>query len=234
MNHLKTRAIVASEYPERRHWFAGVVQDELGGVVVGEAESAVGALALARTLRPDLMMVDHSLPYVTGVDGVRLSRIGGLDAALSVVQDLPRARVLLVRCNGAALAPDNGSKGRMELCLYQRADPDSGQLEQQVTFAALREKAMPALRRKVMAVSEKGMLVGGLGMLGGLGLMFTILLASAGVVLLAAGGAVILLSLCTSAAAATWPTRGRSGVVHAKIQGERDDIQASLQRMPVI
>ena len=234
MKDLKARAIVASEYPELRHCLAGVVRDELGGEVAGEAENAVGTVTLARTLRPDLMVVDDRLPHIMGHDGVRLSRIGGLDAALSVVQDLPRARVLLVSHNGAALAPDNGGEGRMELCLYQRANPVGGQLQQQVTFAALREKAIPALRRKVMTVSEKGMLVGGLGILGGLGLMFTILLAPAGVAMVAAGGAVILLSLCARAAAAAWPTRGRSRAGHVKTQGERDDVEASLQRMPVI
>ncbi len=222
MNHLKARAIVASEYPERRHHFAGVVEDELGGVVVGEAESAVRALDLARTLRPDLMMVDDGLPYVVGVDGVRLSRIGGLDAALSVVEDLPSARVLLVSSDGVGLSQVNGSEGRMELSLYERTSPDGSQIEQLVTFTALREKTMPVtLRRKVMTVSEKGMLVGGLSMLAGLSLMFTILLAGSGIVLFAAGVAVGLLSLCANVAAANWPTRGRSGVVNAKTEGER-------------
>ena len=233
MNHLKTRAIVASEYPERRHRFAGVVQDELGGVVVGEAESAVGALALARMLRPDLMMVDHSLPYLVGVDGIRLSRIGGLDAALSVVQDLPRARVLLVNHMGAARAPDNGSTERIELCLYRRPNPDGGQPEQQVVFAALREKATSGLRRTVMTVSEKGMLVGGLSILVGLGLVLTFLFAVAGVALAAARVGVLLLSWVTWAAAAAWPTRGRSVAGHEETQGERDGIE-SLQRLPVI
>jgi len=139
MKDLKAGAIVASEYPELRYSLTRVVQDELGGTVVAEAENVVRAVALARTLRPDLVVVDDRLPHVAGVDGVPLSRIGGLDAALSVVQDLPRARVLLVSHNGAALAPDNGGEGRMELCLYRRPNPDGGQLEQQVIFAALRK-----------------------------------------------------------------------------------------------
>ena len=234
MKDLKARAIVASEYPELRHCLAGVVRDELGGEVAGEAENAVGTMALARTLRPDLMVVDDRLPHIMGHDGVRLSRIGGLDAALSVVQDLPRARVLLVSHNGAALAPDNGGEGRMELCLYRRPNPDGGQLEQQVIFAALRKKAMTGLRRNVMTVSEKGMLVGGLGMMGGLGLMLTILLAPAGIVLAAAGGGALLLSWGARAAAEAWPTHGRSSVGRAETKGERDDIEANLQRLPVI
>jgi hypothetical protein len=234
MKDLKARAIIASEYPALRHCLAGVLQDELGGMVVGEAENAVGTVSLARTLRPDLLVVDDRLPYNVGLDGVRLSRIGGLDAALSVVQDLPKARVLLVSHEGAALAPGNGGGGRMELCLYRRPNPDGGQHERQVIFAALREKAMPGLRRKVMTVCEKGMVVGGLSMLTGLILMLTILFAAAGVALAAAGGGVLLVSWGAWAAAAAWPTRGRSGAGHAEIKGERNDIEASLQRLPVI
>lgn len=234
MKDLKARAIVASEYPEMRHCLARVVRDELGGTVAGEAENAVRTVALARTLRPDLMVVDDRLPYIVGLDGVRLSRIGGLDAALSVAQDLPRARVLLVSHTGAALAPHNGGEGRLELCLYRRPNPNGGQPEQQVIFAALREQAMPGLQRKVITVSEKGMLVGGLSMLPGLGLIFTVLLAPAGVVLAAAGGAALLLSWGARAAAIAWPARRRSEVGRTETQGERDGIEASLQRLPAI
>ncbi|MBI4321776.1 MAG: hypothetical protein HY675_25060 [Chloroflexi bacterium] len=213
-----------------------MVRNELRGVVAGEADNAVKAVALARTLRPDLMVVDDRLPHMVGLDGVRLSRIAGLDAALSVVHELPRAKVLLVSHTEAALAADNhrNGNGRMELCLYPRADAVAGQPERQVIFAALREKATPALRRRVITVSETGVLVGGLSMLGGLGLMLTILLAPAGVTLAAAGGLVLLLSLGARATAAVWPTLVRSGERQAGTLEERDDIEANLQRLPVI
>ncbi|MBI2864999.1 MAG: hypothetical protein HYX94_10615, partial [Chloroflexi bacterium] len=135
MKDLKARTVVASEYPELRYSLTRVVQDELGGTVVAEAENVIRAVALARTLRPDLVVVDDRLPHVVGVDGVPLSRIGGLDAALSVVQELPRARALLVSHNGAALAPNNKGEGRKELYLYQRATPVGGPLDQRLTFA---------------------------------------------------------------------------------------------------
>ncbi|MBI4297771.1 MAG: hypothetical protein HY676_04490 [Chloroflexi bacterium] len=234
MKSLKARAIVASEYPEVRQSLAGVVQDELGGMVAGEAENAVKAVALARTLRPDLMVVDHRLPHIMGLDGVRLSRIGGLDAATSVFQELPRARILLVSHIGVALPRDSEGEGGMELCLYGRANQSGAQLEQQVIFTALREKAMPALRRKVMVASERGILVGGLALLGGLGLLFTFLLAPAGVALAAAGVGVLLLSLAARAVATAWPRRGSSRGGRVEAQVERDDIEASLQRMPCI
>jgi len=51
MKDLKARAIVASEYPDLRHCLAGVVRDELGGEVAGEAENAVGTVTLASTGR---------------------------------------------------------------------------------------------------------------------------------------------------------------------------------------
>lgn len=42
--------------------------DDLGHAVVGEADSGAAGLVLARSLRPDLVLVDMTLPSLSGLD----------------------------------------------------------------------------------------------------------------------------------------------------------------------
>ncbi len=48
--------------------------EEMGHRVIGEAEDGQTAAALARTLRPDLLILDIRMPHLSGLDAARLAR----------------------------------------------------------------------------------------------------------------------------------------------------------------
>jgi AmiR/NasT family two-component response regulator len=51
-----------------------VTLEEMGHRVIGEAEDGRQAISLARTLRPDLMILDVLMPQMDGLDAARLIR----------------------------------------------------------------------------------------------------------------------------------------------------------------
>ena len=56
--------------------------ETLGLRVLGEAEDGRQALSLARTLRPDLLILDIMMPQMDGLDAARIARAEGLGAVL--------------------------------------------------------------------------------------------------------------------------------------------------------
>lgn len=214
----RIRTVIASEHPDVRYLLLKVVEKEPGVVVIGQAENAVKAMALARSLRPDVALVDSQLPHTVGLDAVRLSRISGLDTAMDISQELPKTRVvLLANLNisvyqeysldedaEAYLYTQTGAGGHPVRLreVYYEAAPTSG-----LVFANIQITERAPVRRKVIEISEKAMLYSGLAILGGLGLMLTLILAAPGAVLALAGAGGLLLGLAGRVAAAVWPKR---------------------------
>lgn len=91
-----TRVIVASGYAQIRQLLAELVRGEPGADVAAEAGNQFEAIALAKQLEPDVVLMDFNLPYQTGFDFVRLSRISGLDTAQTIVEVTPNSRVVLL------------------------------------------------------------------------------------------------------------------------------------------
>ncbi len=56
--------------------------ETLGLRVLGEAEDGRQALSLARTLRPDLLILDIMMPQMDGLDAARIARTEGLGAVM--------------------------------------------------------------------------------------------------------------------------------------------------------
>lgn len=216
----KVRTVIASEYPEARHLLTEVTRGEPGVVVVGQAENAVKAMALARSLRPDVVMVDSRLPHIVGLDEVRLSRISGLDAAMDISQELPRTRVVVLASFKVAVYQARDLDDAADVYLYAQSLAASYPIRlrqlyheaapaSNLVFANVEVKERAPLRHRLTAISDKAMLYSGLALLGGLGLMLTLILAAPGAVLALAGGAGLLLSLAGRAAAAWWPRSRR-------------------------
>lgn len=78
------RVIIADDHPLYREGVARSLSDDPGILVVGQAQDAAGAVDLARRTRPDLLMLDISMPG------------GGLAALREVTSwpDAPRVAML--------------------------------------------------------------------------------------------------------------------------------------------
>lgn len=78
----KIRALIAEDYPLFRH----ILRQSLAGdpqiELVGEALDGQEAVEKAQTLRPDVVLMDVSLPRLGGLDATRLIREGAPDTKI--------------------------------------------------------------------------------------------------------------------------------------------------------
>lgn len=83
------RVLVVDDHPMVRRGFADVIADEPGLECCGEASNAAAAMASARSLKPDLMIVDLGLPDQSGVELIKRMRATGLKTRILVcsIQD---------------------------------------------------------------------------------------------------------------------------------------------------
>lgn len=202
MKRQNVRVIVASEYPDAQYFLRRVVEKEGGAITVGQAQDTSTALTLARNLRPDVAIIDCYLPHAVGLHTIPLLRIGGLDIAQSISEEVPNTRVILLNNLDTVILPDGslssdvdaiysvGSKGAkipltlQDLC-HEVVQPNT------LVFANVEAKPRVSLGRKVASLSGKDMLFGGLAILGGLSLILTLVLAEAWVILALAGAVTI-------------------------------------------
>jgi len=77
------RLLLVDDHPILRAGLRALLSAEPGFDVIAEAESGESALLLARALAPDLILLDFSLPGMSGADAARCLK-----------RDVPSARVL--------------------------------------------------------------------------------------------------------------------------------------------
>ncbi|MDO8691488.1 MAG: hypothetical protein Q7R39_16025, partial [Dehalococcoidia bacterium] len=188
------RVVVASEHPAIRQMLAGMVEREPGGVVVGQAENAVKALALAKRLRPEVALIDSDLPYISGRDSLRLSRISGFDTMMDISRELPRVAAVLIGRHGGTPAIGDDAQSESELLVYGDTGASSMPVKLRdlvieaapqgsLVFGGLRLKERALGGTKLLPVLDHIVLYGGLAVVAGLGLMVTLILAGAGAAL---------------------------------------------------
>ncbi len=206
MKRQNVRIMLAAEYPEVRYFLREVAEAEAGVAIVGQAENATKALTLARHLRPDVAIIDSQLPHAVGLDTVPLSRIGGLDTAQAISEEIPNTRVILLNNLDEAVLPkqsldsDGGAFFSREIIgtntpfTLQKLYHEAEQLSTLV-FANVEVKPRAVFRQRVSTISDKAVLFGVLGILSGVVLMLTVILAGAGVFLAVAGAATMFLGL---------------------------------------
>lgn len=83
------RVLVADDHPIVRSGLAALLHDEPDIDVIGEAADGVMALAMARHLKPDVVIMDVTMPRMNGLDATRL-----------IVRELPDVRVIGLSIHG--------------------------------------------------------------------------------------------------------------------------------------
>src|SRR5512142_952779 len=81
----KIRVMIADDHPIVRRGLRGVLEAEPDIEVVGEAADGRQAVALARSVSPDVVLLDIQMPGLTG-----------LEVARTLKTHLPRAGVILL------------------------------------------------------------------------------------------------------------------------------------------
>src|SRR5207248_6299347 len=77
--------LIADDHPIFRNGLRGLIENEPGMTLVGEAADGEQALQLVRKLKPNVLLLDFSMP-----------KLGGLDVLRHLVQDrLPTQCILL-------------------------------------------------------------------------------------------------------------------------------------------
>ncbi len=214
MERQDLRVIVASEYPEVRHFLRWMVEREGQAVIVGQAQNEVTALALVRSLRPDVAVIDCQLPHVVGLDTVASSRLGGLDTAQNISADIPGTGVILLNSLDEGAFPKDGWRSD-DVTFFFR---DISGVNASFTLQKLYNQTMPAsplifanveieqrvtLQQKTTNIDHKTFLLGTLGTLGGFFLILTMVFGG-GIFLALAGAATVLLGPAGKRTASLW------------------------------
>lgn len=215
MKKQNVRVIIASEYPEVQYFLRGVVEKGGDVITVGQAKDASEVLTLVRNLRPDVAIIDCYLPYVCGLDTILLSRIGGLDIAQTISEEIPKIRVILLNNLDTLILPERGlgsdvdgiysivSKGAN--VPFAPQDPGDKLVQPgALVFASVEAKSGASISRRDASLSDKAIFFGALGILGGWLLTITMIFAPAGVSLALAGAATMLLGLAGKLNASWW------------------------------
>jgi CheY-like chemotaxis protein len=182
---------------------------------VGQAQNASTALTLVRNLRPDVAIIDCYLPYSRGLDTVPLSRIGGLDIAQTISEELPNMKVILLNNLNTEISTESSlhsgidstysidSQGANIPLMLQ--DPRHEAVQSNaLVFASIEAKPRAPLSQRTASLSDKAIFFGGLGIGVGWILTITIIFAPAGVPLAIAGGAILVLGLTGKLTPSWW------------------------------
>ncbi|MDO8750521.1 MAG: response regulator transcription factor [Dehalococcoidia bacterium] len=214
----KTTVLVASEYPRVRSALREIAARE-NGIVVGEAENATQAVKLAKGLGPDVAILDFGLPYRIGLQEVALSRASGLEASRMILANAPQSRVILVTKVSDEFYQDEATAWGSTIRLTKQTgtgvmpfairDLLAG-AESSIVFASLAPQGKPLLSERVAWVSLKGTTFGPLLMIAGVCLLFTGVLAPAGVFLGALGVLGLLGGIAGLLVSSLWSKLSRS------------------------
>ena len=89
------RVLIADDHPVVRVGLRNMLQADPLIHVVGEARDGVEALDLARSLHPDILLLDLAMPNVAGMEALREMTSGGLNTRTIVLTGLIDNRQIL-------------------------------------------------------------------------------------------------------------------------------------------
>ena len=79
------RVLLADDHSLVRKGFRRLLEDEPGIVVVGEASNGVEAVEMARALRPEVIVMDMSMP-----------ELNGTQATIEILKFMPSAAIVIL------------------------------------------------------------------------------------------------------------------------------------------
>jgi len=200
MKQQNVRVLLASENPGTRTLMRHIVENEDKAVIVAEAENGTRALNLARNMRPDVAIIDSYLPYVAGIDNIPLSRIGGLDIAQSISEEIPGMRVVLLNSLNTSIADRLATNGLLcresqATCIpFKLGDLSSINESPGLIFANVTPQQESTASGKT-SLSSKTLLAGILTIIAGWFMVLTMFLAVIGAYVIAAGAVISLIGL---------------------------------------
>jgi PAS domain S-box-containing protein len=92
------RILIADDYEPIRREIRSLLADRADLSVCGEAADGLEATEMARKLRPDLILMDMSMPGMNGIDATRIIR-----------RELPQCEVIIVSQNDPALVREQAA-----------------------------------------------------------------------------------------------------------------------------
>jgi DNA-binding NarL/FixJ family response regulator len=81
----KIRVLLAEDHTLVRQGFRRILEDDPRITVVGEASTGLSAIQLAKELKPDVVVMDLSMP-----------ELGGLEASAEILKDFPEIKILIL------------------------------------------------------------------------------------------------------------------------------------------
>mgnify|MGYP001617567262 CR=1 FL=1 len=196
MQRQNVRVLLASENPATRSILRRIVETEDKAVIVAEAENGTRALNLARSLRPDVALIDNCLPSVVGLDNIPLSRAGGLDVAQSISEEIPNMHVVLLNSLNDRITADSAWRNEYnallcrdskEACIpFTLGELSARESAENLIFANIKTKAGDVPEQKTR-LSDKVILTGILGVVAGWLMILTMFLATVGLYVVLAG-----------------------------------------------
>ena len=86
-----TRILIADDHALLRHGLARVIERQKDLTIVGEAKDGAEAVSLSRSLNPDIVILDLSMPVM-----------GGAEATRRIHESVPRAKILILTAFGTS------------------------------------------------------------------------------------------------------------------------------------
>jgi DNA-binding NarL/FixJ family response regulator len=81
----KIRVLLAEDHTLVRQGFRRILEDDARITVVGEASTGLAALQLVKELKPEVVVMDLSMP-----------ELGGLEASAEILKELPNTKILIL------------------------------------------------------------------------------------------------------------------------------------------
>lgn len=114
MSDVKTRVVVADDHAMVRAGIRRLLEDAPDMEVVGEAESGEQAMQEFIKHRPDVLIMDLSMPGIGGLEGIR-----------RILKKEPAAKILIVSMHEDAIYPTRAVQAGAKGYLSKRTAPDA-------------------------------------------------------------------------------------------------------------